>query len=1198
VPPLKVICPKCFKGQQVVGEIPRGGVDHVCLFCKTTFRVKPPAHPSSEDLPAPREAIPHPGDLPAPREAIPRPEDLPAPREAVPKPEDLPVPRETVPKPGDLPAPRDAVPRPSDLPIDRDAVPRPSDLPIAREAVPRPSDLPIARETVPRPGDLPIDRDAIPRPGDLPLDRDTVPRPGDLPIDRNMVPNPSQLPVAKGPSFGPNLPISQAGRPPTKTPPLGLALDLSFSGGDAPTGNDAFQLELPPPPAEPAPAFPPYTPPPLPPKKPGMAAPPPVPAAAVQQPRTNTKPLTPLAPQANRPEFDLGVAPQPTSEAETPLNLDDIEPAPASLRPSRSEGGTKPGGGLDTSDLGFSLELEGDARAASTGPAAIPFPSARVANEGMGEAAAAINELPTLDPPTNRGATAARALRPQAKKRGLPRWALFAAGGAVLAVAAFIVLSAVLKSSPTPDNVIRSLQPDLAMDKPSAYAKAAELLGQAATPLKEKGARLRAKASELILTAYLAHGGPASDIARAEQLLAGATPEPKWAAQLARAKALLAIAKGKTKEAEATLTDRAAMESMLVLALAKLADDKPAPAVDSLRRLVAAKPNDLLGQYLLGKSLAGLGSPDARKAFEAVLQKNPAHAGARIGLAKLEETPEKRLAAARALIDKKLADAGSLEMAELHLLAGQASQALGRTPEAADAFQRAIGLDKRLTVAFIALGESLLYEGKYAQALERLRAAGPALEANPMGKFALGGALIATNKISEGVALVNAAAKERTDDPRSPFWLGLASSLKDPPDLTAAEQGYRDAIKRDPKFLPASLRLAALLQREDKAQESLSVLRAAEEAGAPPAVLQLAWGEALIVAKEPDKAQEVFQKALDADPKSVSARLGIASALEAQNKLAEAKASLEGTLKEAPETIGLRERLAQVCLKLGDKPEALARYQQEIQAGHATPALRLAVARIALDLGKLELVQSEVKKVFEDSPRNAEGAYLMARVHEIRNEYTTAIQDYRHATGWGNTPEFSLDFGRLLIKIGKERDALPVLAATVGLADGRMERGRIYYRAGDLESALADFQAATKMSPNDAEPLLLQGLCYDKMGESSKAEDAYRAALRADPESPEAHYRLGRMALDRAKPSAAIDHLRKAAAKMPEQAPWRADVYFQLAQAELLTGSKSAALSGFKKFLELAPPDSPAVPEAEQQVKRLGGGGKVVLKSQ
>jgi tetratricopeptide (TPR) repeat protein len=324
----------------------------------------------------------------------------------------------------------------------------------------------------------------------------------------------------------------------------------------------------------------------------------------------------------------------------------------------------------------------------------------------------------------------------------------------------------------------------------------------------------------------------------------------------------------------------------------------------------------------------------------------------------------------------------------------------------------------------------------------------------------------------------------------------------------------------------------------------------------------------------------------------MSARLGVAAALEAQGKLAEAKASLESSLKASPETLGLRERLAQVCLKLGEKSEALARYQEEVQAGHASPALRLAVARLALDLGKLELVQSETKKVFDESPRNAEAAYLVARVHESRNENGAAVQDYRHATTWGNTPQIALGFGRLLDKLGKQPEALQSYANALSLPEARMERGRIYYRSGDLESALADFQSASKMTPKDAEPIILQGLCHDKMGNAAKAEEAWRAALRADSDAPEPHYRLGRMELDRAKPTPAIEHFRKAAAKAPEQAPWRADLYFQLAQAELLTGAKAAALTDFKKFLDIAPPDAPARHEAKQQVARLGGGKK------
>jgi tetratricopeptide (TPR) repeat protein len=125
------------------------------------------------------------------------------------------------------------------------------------------------------------------------------------------------------------------------------------------------------------------------------------------------------------------------------------------------------------------------------------------------------------------------------------------------------------------------------------------------------------------------------------------------------------------------------------------------------------------------------------------------------------------------------------------------------------------------------------------------------------------------------------------------------------------------------------------------------------------------------------------------------------------------------------------------------------------------------------------------------------------------------------------------------------------------------------------------------MLPTSAEPLVFQGFCYDKMGQQSKAEAAWRDAVRVAPDASEPHYRLGRQEMDHGHPTAAIDHFRKAIAKMPANASWESELYFQLGQAELLTGSKSGALAAFKKYVELAPPDAPSRPEALRQVARL-----------
>ena len=837
-------------------------------------------------------------------------------------------------------------------------------------------------------------------------------------------------------------------------------------------------------------------------------------------------------------------------------------------------------------DLGFSLELEGDS-GSQAGAATLPFPGARVASEGLAEAAAA-DHLPALQPVAGRGRMRGGALRPVAKKSGIPKWAI-AVGGAVVvagAAAAFFLLPS--RKAPKVEDVLQPMAAGLLNDTPAAYQAAENQLAQVIAPLQDEGDALRCKAAEITFLDVIVHGADSSKTAHAEQLLQAVKPSPKPVTGFHRAKALLSVAKGKPKEAEPALGNEGGLlENQLVVALARMADGKAAAAVEPLRRYLAAHPNELLAQYTLARALVEAGKPEARSEYEKVLSRNPEHYGAALGLARMAETPEQRLAAAQALLDRKQPAASPHEQAQADLLWGQAALEMGRSHDAEVMLRKATSLDAHLTPAHLALGESLLYEGRHDEALTTLQAAGPALEGSPAGQFALGGAYLATKKIEQGTKLVVLAAAAAPNDPRGFYWDGFAAATKQSPDLAGAEQGYREALKRDPKFLPASLMLAALLQQQNKAQESLTVLRAAEEAGAPAAILQLAWGDALIVAKEPVKAEEVFRKALDANPKSAQARLGVAAALQAQDKLNEAKTYLEDTLKEMPDILGLRERLATVCLALGQKDEALVRYQEELKAGRVTPTLRLALARLALDLGKLELAQSEAKKVQDENPRNAEAAYLLARVHETRGELGVALAEYRRALMWEKLPAYNYGYGRVLLKVGKEQEAYVALDAASSLPEARMERGREYYRHGELDKALVDFKEAATMLPASAEPLIFQGLCYDKMGQQPKAEAAWRDAVRVAPDASEPHYRLGRQEMDHGHPTAAIDHFRKAIAKIPANASWESELYFQLGQAELLTGSKSGALAAFKRYVELAPPDAPSRPEAMRQVTRL-----------
>lgn len=781
-------------------------------------------------------------------------------------------------------------------------------------------------------------------------------------------------------------------------------------------------------------------------------------------------------------------------------------------------------------------------------------------------------------------------MRPMAKKRRVGKLALILGGGALglAGIGAGLYFTVFAPSAPRFDVVIGPSAANLLKDTPSSYLAVDKQVAQVLAPLKEEGDLLRARTAEVILLGVVVHGHDPAKVSRAEQMIKAIKADAKPDPAILRAKALLAIAKGTPKTVESTLGSAAASpDNLLVVGLGRLAADNPAGAIEPLRQYVAAHPKEVVAEYSWARALGQAGKPEARAAYAKVLGHNPQHFGAALELARLEDTAAKRLAAAQALADRKQAEASPQEMARAHLLAGEAALEMGRRQEAESALRKALSLDSRLTAASLALGESMLYEGRYGEALTVLQAAGPAMETLTTGKFALGGAYLATKKSEQGHKLLAAASKAAPTDPRGAYWNGFAAENRQPSDPVDGEQNYREALKRNPKFLPASLRLAALLQQQNKALESLAVLRAAEEAGAPAAILQLAWGDALIVAKEAVKAEEVFRKTLEADPTSAPARLGVATALQAQNKFKEAKAYLEETLKEMPTTVGLRERLAEVCLALGDKEGALARYQDELKTGRVTADLRLALSRLALDLGKLELAQSEAKKVQDENPRNAEAAYLLARVHDTRGELGAALAEYRRALMWDKLPSYNFAFARALLKVGKEQEASAALDAASSLPEARMERGRMLLRRGDLPKALADFTEAAKMMPDAVEPLIMQGLCFDKMGQQPKAEAAWLAAIRIEPSSSEPHYRLGRREMDQGRPKAAIEHFRKALVKIPAKVPWQSELFFQLGQAELLAGSKSAALTAFKKYAELAPLDAPSRPEAERQIKRL-----------
>jgi len=283
----------------------------------------------------------------------------------------------------------------------------------------------------------------------------------------------------------------------------------------------------------------------------------------------------------------------------------------------------------------------------------------------------------------------------------------------------------------------------------------------------------------------------------------------------------------------------------------------------------------------------------------------------------------------------------------------------------------------------------------------------------------------------------------------------------------------------------------------------------------------------------------------------------------------------------------LGDRIGDMLVKLGRRDEALGFYRKEIAAGGATPATKVAAARLALERGDKDEAQKLAEAAASEDPRTPGALFVLGEVLRARGDLAGAMAELRRAQAVDGSPDVQLEFGRVLASLGRDEEAMAALAETGDLPEAHVERGRIALRRGNTDRAVDELTAATARLPGNGEAFLLLGQAEDRLGHTDKAEAAFKTTARLLPGSGEAHYRLGRLLLDRGAVAAALPHLRAATDHAPAAAAWRPDAYFQLGFAEQRQGNRERSVAGFRRYLELAPGDAPA---RDEVMKQLGKG--------
>ena len=182
-----------------------------------------------------------------------------------------------------------------------------------------------------------------------------------------------------------------------------------------------------------------------------------------------------------------------------------------------------------------------------------------------------------------------------------------------------------------------------------------------------------------------------------------------------------------------------------------------------------------------------------------------------------------------------------------------------------------------------------------------------------------------------------------------------------------------------------------------------------------------------------------------------------------------------------------------------------------------------------------------------------------------------------------NTAQSALDAGNLDTAISDFQAAVqsnPSLDAYFGL-------GNAYARQNRLAEARDAYEAALKINPNHASTLSNLGVVYYQLGQLADAKDTFNKALSLNPNDAATHYLLGAAELQMDDLNAADTSFQKALELQPDLP----EAHFGMGMLRRMQGRTDEAIQQFQAFLAGPPAQDPrARSEAERILNELQAG--------
>jgi cellulose synthase operon protein C len=478
------------------------------------------------------------------------------------------------------------------------------------------------------------------------------------------------------------------------------------------------------------------------------------------------------------------------------------------------------------------------------------------------------------------------------------------------------------------------------------------------------------------------------------------------------------------------------MPSLMLAAVLDLQANKPASAEANLRRVLARSPGHREANRLLIMSYLRAGEP----------------------------------VRARAVLEPWLQRAGTLDSQTL-LLAGETYLANGDVAQASEFFQRAAKADETRSraVAHTRLGQIALAGGRAEEGLRDLATASALDPELRHADLALISSYMRSGEFDKALEAARNLEKRQPKDALSHQVLGMVHLGKRDP--AAARRSFVRALELDPAYLPAARALGTLDVDEGKTDDARRRFAAMIQKNPRSASLHLALAEVLARSGAPvSEVLPTLQRAVEADPGSVDARLALITAQR----------------------------------QSGAQRAALASAQQAVTAHPDNPQLLLMLSALQEEAGEHNQAVETLRRLAQLQPASTQPLQRLAAVHARSKDFDKAIEALRTAKELA-PQDLNLSRDLILVQLMAARPA----------------------------EALKEAKSVQAASPRLAAGWLLESQVHEHQKRADDAERALRAGLKVEPASGLTAVRLHSVLTGASKTAEATAFTRKWLADQP-----------------------------------------------------------------